>query len=286
MGDHVVVNNTHPQWWRDPGIRKLNFLLLTCYLGAMSNGYVGSLISSLIANQRWFHDLQGLSDNTFLGLVVAAQYLGSIAAFFPAPWLSDKCGRRVVILVGNLIMAAGFVGQVLSNSSSVFLAMRLVAGFGSIFAIVSSSALSLELAHPLPTAVVGAFFNTFYFVGSITSTWVSYGSLNIASSWSWRLPVAIQLFWTVAQFVLTFFCPESPRWLVSHGYNAKARSILATYYANGHADDEIVRSELSTISESYELESRNRHIGWRSLFGTPGNRKRLVLTVAIAIATH
>ncbi|PVH96127.1 putative lactose permease [Periconia macrospinosa] len=286
MSDPNVVNNTHPQWWRDPGMRKLNVLLLTCYLGAMSNGYVSSLISSLLANPRWFADLEGLSNTTLLGLVVASQSLGSIAAFFPAPWLSDRFGRRAGITVGNLIMSAGFVGQLFSKSSSLFLAMRLLAGFGQIFNIISSSALCLELAHPRQRAVVGAFFNTFYFVGSITSTWASYGSLSVASSWSWRLPVALQLFWTVAQSVLIFFCPESPRWLISHGKSAEAGLVLAKYHANGHRDDELVCRELSRIIESSEMESRNKHIGWRSLFTTPGNRKRLTLTIFIGVATQ
>jgi sugar porter (SP) family MFS transporter len=267
-------------------MRKLNFLLLTCYLGAMANGYVSSLISSLIANPRWFKDFPGLSSGKMLGLVVAAQSLGSIAAFLPAPWLSDRFGRRVGIMSGNLIMTSGFLGQVLTRSPSMFLAMRLVAGFGAICNIISSSALCLELAHPRQRAVVGAFFNTFYFVGSITSTWTSFGSLRIPSSWSWRLPVAIQLFWTVAQCVLVLFCPESPRWLVSHGNTAKARSVLATYHANGHTDDDLVRAELSKILASFESESRSRQIGWRSLVATPGNRKRLVLTIAIGIATQ
>jgi MFS family permease len=40
------------------------------------------------------------------------------------------------------------------------------------------------------------------------------------------------------------------------------------------------------ISASFESESRSRQIGWRSLFATPGNRKRLVLTIAIGIATQ
>jgi sugar porter (SP) family MFS transporter len=267
-------------------MRKLNFLLLTCYLGAMSNGYVSSLVSSLMANPRWFENLQGLANTTLLGLVVAAQSLGSIAAFFPAPWLADKFGRRAGIMFGNLVLTAGFIGQVFSRSSSVFLAMRLVAGFGSFFNIISSSALCLELAHPRQRAIVGAYFNTFFFVGSITSTWASYGSLSISSSWSWRIPVAMQLFWTVLQCILLFFCPESPRWLVFQGNYEKARFILAAYHANGHTDDALVRLELSRISESSELVSRSRHIGWRSLFTTPGNRKRLTLTIAIGIATQ
>ena len=123
------ANNTHPQWWHDPGMRKLNFLLLSCYLGAMANGYISSLISNLIANPRWPHDIQGLSNTKLLGLVTAAQSMGSIAAFFPAPWLSDKYGRRAGIIFGNIGMVGGITGQVFSKRFDQFLAMRLVVGF-------------------------------------------------------------------------------------------------------------------------------------------------------------
>jgi len=115
MPENDVLNSTHYQWWRDPGMRELYFLLLTCYLGAMSNEYASSLISSLIANPHWFENIDGLPNTIFLGVVVAAHSIGSIVAFFPAPWLSDKCGRRVEIMFGNIAMTAGFLGHIFSR---------------------------------------------------------------------------------------------------------------------------------------------------------------------------
>lgn len=241
-------------------MRKLNFLLLACYLGAMANGYVSSLISSLITNPRWFEDLGGLSSVKQLGLVVAAQPLGCIAAFLPAPWLPDKFGRRAGIMFDSLGMTGAFIGQIFCKTSSQFLSMRLIAGFASIFNTISSSALLLELAHPRQRAVAGALFNTFFFVGSMTAAWTSCGALSFSSSWSWRLPVAIQLFWTVAQLALIFFCPESPRWLVANGKEEQAKVVLTTFHANGHADDQLVLSELSKIGASAELENQSRDV--------------------------
>ena len=281
-----LPNNTHPQWLRDPGMRKLNILLLACYLGAMANGYVSSLISSLIANPRWFEDLKGLSSVKLLGLVVAAQPLGCIAAFFPAPWLSDKFGRRAGVMFGNIGMTSAFIGQIFCKTPGQFLAMRLIAGFASIFNTISSSALLLELAHPRQRAVAGALFNTFFFVGSMTAAWTSYGALSFSNSWSWRLPVAIQMFWTVVQLPLIFICPESPRWLVTNGKEEQAKTVLATFHANGRVDDQLVSHELSNICASAELENQRRDVGWLALCTTAGNRKRLMLSVAIGVATQ
>jgi MFS family permease len=98
---YSLPNNTHTNWWYDPGLRHLNFLLLASYLGAISNGYTSSLISSLIANPHWLRDIHGLSSTKRLGLLTSAHSLGGIVAFFPAPWLSDTYGRRAGIMLGN-----------------------------------------------------------------------------------------------------------------------------------------------------------------------------------------
>ena len=282
----TLANNTHPKWWKDPGMKKLNFLLLSSYIGAITNGYISSLISNLIANPRYFQDIQGLSHPKLLGLVTAAQSMGCIAAFFPAPWLSDKYGRRVGIIFGNIGMIAGFTGQIFCTRFDQFLGMRILVGFSSISNTISSSALLVELAHPRQRAVAGALFNTCYFIGSITAAWASYGALRIPGSWSWKLPVAIQLFWSLAQLSLIMFCPESPRWLVRHGQQEKAKSIMIRYHANGLAGDELVSSEFARMCASTAAEAQHNTTGWLALLATPGNRKRLVLSVVIAVATQ
>ncbi|KAH7071909.1 general substrate transporter [Paraphoma chrysanthemicola] len=269
-----------------PSLIKLNLLLLTSYLGAISNGYISALISSLIANPTWYTSFPSLSNPTLLGLVVAAQPLGCILAFFPAPWVSDTYGRRASILFGNLLMSTGFLAQVFCKTAFQFFGMRLLVGFGSIFNTIASAALVLELAHPKQRSIAGALFNTFYFVGSMAAAWVSYGTLKVASSWSWRGPVAISLVWTLSQFVLLSMCPESPRWLVAHGRLEDARAIMVEYYANGRVDDTLVREELANMSAVVQMERQTRDVNWSALYRTPGNRKRLVLSITIGVATQ
>lgn len=282
----TLANNTNPLWWKDTGMRKLNFLLLTCYIGATSDGYINSLISSLIANPRYLHDIKGLSDTRILGLVVASHSLGCIAGFLPAPWLSERYGRRAGILAGNLGRIVGFTGQIFCSTFDQFLAMRLFVGFSSIFNTISSSALLIELAHPRQRAVAGALFNTCYFLGSTFAAWTSYEAMKIQSAWSWKLPVAMQLFWSLAQLTLRIFCPESPSWLVRHGREENAKEILVRYHANGLENDELVCSELARMRASADAERQTPVTGWLALVSTPGNRKRLVLSMVIAVATQ
>lgn len=52
-------------------------------------------------------------------------------------------------------------------------------------------------------------------VGSIASSWITFGTLKWDSEWSWRLPTLFQAFGPMLLFVCTFFIPESPRKSIS-----------------------------------------------------------------------
>ncbi|KAH8804504.1 general substrate transporter [Xylogone sp. PMI_703] len=280
-----VSNNTHPQWWKDPGLRKLNILLLSSFLGSIANGYDVSLISGLEAIPRWFRDFTGLNDANTLGLVIAAYTFAGLVSFLPAVWVVDKFGRRWGIIIGNAGIISAVLGQCFCTTAVQFLGTRLVLGFFSIFNSIGSTALLAELAHPRQRAIVGALYNTFFFVGSITAAWTSFGTHNLNSDWSWRTPVITQLFWTSVQVIFVLFVPESPRWLVRNKRPSEARQILTKYHANGIEDDELVVLEFSEICTSIEL-TQDKPVGWMSLLATPGNRKRVIICIALGLSTQ
>ncbi|EHK39347.1 hypothetical protein TRIATDRAFT_288149 [Trichoderma atroviride IMI 206040] len=227
-----ATNNTHRLWWRDPGLRSLDIILLSSFLDSMANGYDNSLISGLEAIPRWFDDISGAKNANTLGLLIAAYSFGGVVSFFPAPWMADNwaCFCKTAVQ---------------------FLGTRLVLGFFSLFNSISSTALLSELAHPRQRAIVGALFNTFFY-----------------------------LFWTSVQPVFVLFTPESPRWLVNNQQPNKAKSILAKYHANGDETDELVIVEFSEICASVEL-AKSSKVTWASFFATPGNQRGVFICVGL-----
>ncbi|RFU80572.1 general substrate transporter [Trichoderma arundinaceum] len=242
-----VSNNTHPTWWKDPGLRRLNMLLLSTFLGSIANGYDVSLISGLEAIPQWFNDIEGLENANTLGLLIAAYSFGGVISFFPAPWVADHLGRRWGIILGDVGIIAAVIGQCFCKTAVQFLGTRLLLGFFSLFNSISSTALLSELAHPRQRAIVGALFNTFFFVGAITAAWTSFGTHSLHSAWSWRTPVIAQLFWTTIQLFFVLFTPESPRWLVNNQRPNEALSILAKYHANGDDKDQLYKDYLGVF---------------------------------------
>ncbi|KAH5497193.1 hypothetical protein HBI52_190250 [Parastagonospora nodorum] len=266
-----------------PHLRPLNFLLISCYLGAISNGYISSLISALLSNPLFSSSMR--ISPLQLGLLTSAHSIGCIASFFPAPYVSERFGRRRAIQLGNVAMLAGFAGQIASKSYIPFLLCRMWVGFASMFSTISAAALVIELALPRQRSVAGALFNTCWFLGAIACAWTSFFCLKMhASEWSWRIPVAVQAVWAAAQVLLIYWCPESPVWLYRRSREAEARAILVKYHADGNAEDVGVLVEIAHLAAS--TSSQPPTSPWSTLYSTPGHRRRLLISIIIGVSTQ
>jgi hypothetical protein len=97
------------------------------------------------------------------------------------------------------------------------------------------------------------------------------------------VPSALQGLPSVIQIFLVLFVPESPRWLVSKGREAEALKTLAYYHADGNDQDPLVQYEFEEIKSAIEFDRTvAANVGYKSLFSTPGNRKRMRIIIAIA----
>jgi hypothetical protein len=165
----------------------------------------------------------------------------------------------------------------------MFIGARFLVGFGLTFASNGAAMLITELSYPSYRATLSSLYNSLWYCGAIIAAWGTFGSSNLNSSWSWRIPAALQGIPSAIQIPLLLFCPESPRWLVSKGRDAQALNVLAYYHADGNEQDPLVQYEYEGIKAAINLDRTvAASVGWVSLVNTPGNRKRLTIIVAIA----
>lgn len=119
--------------------------------------------------------------------------------------------------------------------------------------------------------------------GATIAAWVTLGTLSIKSDWSWRSVSLIQMFPSLISLTLTWWVPESPRWLVSQGRNEEALKILVDVHCGGNEGDPLARFEYNEIVQTLAFEKENGSRSWLDLIRTPGNRHRtwVVFTCAI-----
>ncbi|KAL0578960.1 hypothetical protein V5O48_003052 [Marasmius crinis-equi] len=274
-------NNTHPQWYRDPGLRKNCILVAFMYLGTYSLGYDSALFTGLLSMPQWNEYFDAPSGKR-LGLIMASMCIPQIIAYPAGAWFSDRLGRKKATCIGcSGIVVGAFIGCFARNEG-MLIAGRVVVGSFTAIVLVSTTCWINELLHPRMRGIASALQSDTYYVGAIISSWCTFGTLYwTGSEWSWRLPTLLQGLGPLVLLVAAFFCPESPRWLVSQGRKEEAWSIFARYHANGDKDDELVRGELEEVIHTIRKEKEVSE-SWRSLVKTRGNRKRMLILTIIA----
>ncbi|KAF9787904.1 hexose transporter [Thelephora terrestris] len=269
-------------WRNNKRLIILNAWITLLLITSSTNGFDGSMMNGLQALPQW-QSAFNHPGSSMLGLLNAIQNVGALVALPFAPYLSDGMGRRPSVIFGAGIMVVGTVLQTASQSVGMFIGARLLIGFGLTFASNGAAMLITELAYPSYRATQTSLFNSLWYSGAIIAAWSTFGTFKINSSWSWRIPSALQGIPSILQLALLWFGPESPRWLMSKGREAEALQVLAYYHADGNKEDPLVQFEYEEIKAAIDLDRAVADtVGWMSLINTPGNRKRLTIVVAIA----
>jgi len=247
-----------------------------------TNGFDGSILNSFQSLQVW-NDYFGTPAGGRLGLLNAIQNIGSLAAYPFAPYLSDGLGRRPAIWIGATIMLVAVILQSAAHNWGMFIGARFLIGFGLTFAANAAPMLVTEISYPKYRAPLTSLYNSLWYSGNIIATWSTFGTQHINNQWAWRIPSILQGIPAVLQFVLVMFAPESPRWLISKGKEAQALKTLAYYHADGNEQDPLVQFEFNEIKSAIDFDREiSANVGWKSLIATPGNRKRMIIIIAIA----
>lgn len=197
-----------------------------------------------------------------LGFTVGSLLLGCMAGSFLAGWLADAMGRRNVMMLAAVLFLIGAIIQGFADSQIVFVAARIMGGMAVGAASVLSPAYISEVAPAnirgrmttvqqimIITGLTAAFVVNYFLAQSAgKSTDIFWGGYE---AWRWMywmqsIPAAVFL-------IALLFIPESPRYLVSKGRDADAKSVLTRLFGAGSAD-----AKVAEIKASFNQDHRPR----------------------------
>ncbi len=257
-------------------------------MGGLLFGYDWVVIGGA---KPFYEPFFGITGNPALqGWAMSCALTGCLAGAVLSGWLSDRFGRkRLLILSAGLFVAASF-GTGAAGSFGTFIIFRILGGIG----IGLASNLSpMYIAEVTPGKVRGAFVSINQLtivIGILAAQLINWriaepvppeasvsdimASWNGQMGWRWMFyacAVPAALF-----FIFMWLVPESPRWLAKNlNKHNKVHKILTKIGGKDYAD-----SELGSIEET--LKATQEKAGYR-LLKLPGMYKLLILGIVIAV---
>lgn len=244
-------------------------MAIVAAMGGLLFGFDTGVISGAIP---FLQQDFGISDSA-VELITTAGLIGAIIGALIGGNITDKLGRRKVLMGSGVVFAVGALWSGLSASPASLIAARLFLG---IAIGTSSFAVPLYIAEISPTKVRGTLVSLFQLmitIGILVSYFSDFIFANDADPSCWKPMFYVGIIPAVILLVGMFFMPESPRWLMSRGRTDEAMGILRK--TEGENADEVSASIAGEIEKD-----RQNTSSWSDLF-----RKewRFPLIIAVGI---
>jgi len=205
-----------------PMTKKTWGVLIIIGLGLMFDSMDQGMISGVIAaiGKDWEltkYELSWLTSSGVLGMIVGAALSGLI---------SDRYGRRTVILSTLLIFTVGSVLCGLATNYWMLLIFRFITGFGLGGELPAAITLASELSPKSSRGRNVVLVESFWAWGWLIASLVAFLAIPV---YGWRAAFFIGAVPALFAAVLRFLVPESPRYLEVRGRYDEAEKIVSSF---------------------------------------------------------
>ncbi|MFT3814893.1 MAG: aromatic acid/H+ symport family MFS transporter [Acidovorax sp.] len=207
-----------------PRVRSGLFVVFLCFLTIVADGYdlivYGATVPSLLAEPGW-HMTPATA-----GMVGSWTLAGLMTGFLLAGWLTDRLGRRNLIMLGVLWFSVGCATCALATSPQFLGIARFFSGIGLGGVVPCAVALTAEYAPRNRRQLYNGFMLTGYAAGGIVSALFA---LAMLPEHSWRWLYAFGGLYVLILPIMYFGLPESVGYLVGRGRTAEAGKLAGHY---------------------------------------------------------
>ncbi|XP_028257719.1 solute carrier family 22 member 7-like [Parambassis ranga] len=199
----------------------------------------------------------------FVGVMFGAVSFGS---------LSDRYGRRIMLLVSYVSGMLFAVASAFSTSYIMFAVLRFLTGFCITGIVIVSAVLSVEWVDIKHRKMVGVIDSLSWTFGNMAFAAIAY----LVNDWR-MLIVSITSPLLLAIFTWRWM-PESARWLIANGKLEQAQMYLKKCAEMNHRESSTHTRKTETLSTIVVTEKRDRTYSYLDLIRTPKMRRLALST--------
>jgi sugar porter (SP) family MFS transporter len=261
-------------------------ICLTAALGGLLFGYDWVVIGGA---KPFYEAYFNLTNSFQVGWAMSCALVGCMAGSVLSGGLSDKFGRKRLLIFSGFLFTLSAIGTGWSESFNGFVIFRLIGGVG----IGLASNLSpMYIAEISPASMRGRLVSINQLtivIGILAAQIVNYliaepvaenatAEIILKSwngQWGWRWMFWAETIPAFLFFLFMFRVPESPRWLVKNGKDETAGKVLEKIGEKSYAQDALTNIKKSLVNEVEK-------VNFRELL-EPRLMKILLLGVVLAV---
>ncbi|MEX5303068.1 MFS transporter [Kocuria sabuli] len=197
-----------------------NRVLLACWLAILAEGYdvgvLGAILPALAEYREWDLsplELGGLGSYALVGMLIGAMTIGT---------LSDRVGRKKMLLLSMLIFTTTQLGAALAPTPELFGMFRLIGGLGMGGIIPVAAAMTIEYSAPRRRSFNYGVMYSGYSLGILAAALVA---MALLPTLGWRWVVGVGFIPVLLLPLLAWMLPESLEYLMSKGRRAEAEKL-------------------------------------------------------------
>jgi SP family arabinose:H+ symporter-like MFS transporter len=213
-------------------------------LGGLLFGFDTAIISGTIPALKIHFALNEYS----LGGAVSCILIGCFLGALLAGKLAEAYGRRYVLIICAVLFAVSGVGAGVSGSLSIFVLFRIIGGLGVGAAAMVSPMYIAEIAPASWRGRLVALYQLAIVTGILLAYFSNFALAGIGQN-SWRWMFASQVIPAALFWIMLYFVPETPRWLVKKGRIEQAALILAKTGGEAFSKTELVQIQSSFAND-------------------------------------
>ena len=241
------------------------FIWLVCLVVAMGGLLFGYDWVVVGGAKPFYEPYFGITDETpFLrGWAQSSALVGCLAGAILSGIISDRSGRKRLLVLAGFLFTVSAIGTALANDFSFFNIFRIIGGIGIGLASNLSPMYIAEISPALMRGRLVSINQLTIVIGILAAQIINCliaqrvpegaGAEYILTSWNgqygWRWMFGAETVPAFLFFLLMFFVPESPRWLLKYGKDEPAAKILQRVGGAEYAAFEIADIKKTLASE-------------------------------------
>ena len=258
-----------------PNIKFVTLISIIAAIGGLLFGFDTAVVSGAIG----FLETKFSLNDFQVGWAVSSLIVGAVVGAGFAGVLSERFGRKKMLILAAVLLILGSLGSAIPETFNFYIISRILGGIGI---GITSTLCPLYNAEIAPTKYRGRLVAlnqlatvTGIFLVYFVNLWItSSGDADWGVSTAWRWMFGVGIIPGLIFFVLLFFVPESPRWLMKKGRREEALLVLNKVHGKT-----LAQKEVTEIAKSFE----QKQGGFKDIFKNPVLKTALIVGVILAV---